>query len=321
MQLNTKIAHIYSRLGQRGAIFGMGVTDIAEKDDRFIVLTADLATLSGLERYQRLYPQQFLNIGIAEQNMLGIAAGLCAEEFHPIVTTYATFLTMRACEQIRHYMGYMSLPIVAIGGGAGLCQGFVGNTHYTIEDISMMRAIPNLSIYSPADAASAVGIFKMAVERQRPTYIRLTGNLNCPIVYNNDVDFEQGGSHLVYGNAPKDIVIMACGTMVNLGIKAAEILEQQGKETTVVDMYSLKPADVERIKECAGAKLLVSIEEHNRMGGLGAIIAEVLTTLPTHARLLRLGIHDSFDVAGDYEGLLLQNRLTPDLIVEDILNV
>ncbi len=321
MQLNNKLAHIYSKLGQRGAIFGIGVTDVAAKDKHFVVLTADLATLSGLERYQKMYPGQFLNVGIAEQNMLGISAGLCAEGFHPVVTTYATFLTMRACEQIRHFMGYMALPIVAVGGGAGLCQGFAGNTHYTIEDISMMRAIPNLSIFSPADAASAVGIFKMAMKQSRPTYIRLTGNLNCPIVYQNDIDFEYGGSHWVYGTVPEDIVIMACGTMVKTAIKTAEILTQSGRNVSVVDMYSLKPVDVKRIRECTCAKLVVSLEEHNRMGGLGAIIAEVLTTQPNSPHLLRLGIHDSFDCAEDYEGLLLQNRLTPDLIAEDIVNV
>lgn len=320
MLLDSRLARVYSRLGQRGAVFGMGAVDVAANDPKLVMMTADLATLSGLERFQRTYPDQFINVGIAEQNLLGIAAGLCAEGFHPVVTTYATFLTMRACEQIRHFMGYMNLPIVAVGGGAGLSQGFAGNTHYTIEDISMMRAIPNLTIYSPADAASAIGLFQLALKQSRPTYIRLTGNLNCPIVYETETDFRQRGSQIVYGTNTQDIVIMACGTMVSVGIKAANILKEQGIDATVVDMYSIKPIDDDRIKDCAKARLIVSIEEHNQMGGLGSVIAEVLTTMKQPTQLLRLGVHDSFDRACDYEGLLLQNRLTPELVAEDIVN-
>jgi transketolase len=144
-EITRQLARIYSRLGQRGAIFGMAINDAYALDNDLVVMTADLATLSGMERYVRTAaPYRFINAGIAEQNLVGMAAGLAAEGLHPIVTTYATFLTMRACEQIRHFMGYMSLPIVAIGSGAGLSQGFAGNTHYTIEDISMMRAIPNI---------------------------------------------------------------------------------------------------------------------------------------------------------------------------------
>ena len=146
-------ARTCSMLGQRGSIFGQAVLDAAKEDEMFVLLTADLATLSGMDRYCKTYPDQFVNVGIAEQNMVGIAAGMAAEGFHPVVTTYATFLTMRSCEQIRHYLGYMNQKVIVVGSGAGLSQGFAGNTHYTIEDISMMRAIPNLQILSPADAA------------------------------------------------------------------------------------------------------------------------------------------------------------------------
>lgn len=159
-------ARTCSMLGQRGAIFGLAVLEAAKADDKFLLMTADLATLSGMDRYCKIYPDQFINVGIAEQNMIGIAAGMAAEGFHPVVTTYATFVTMRGCEQIRHYLGYMSQKVIVVGSGAGLSQGFAGNTHYTIEDISMMRAIPNLQILSPADAASAVKLFNVALKSQ-----------------------------------------------------------------------------------------------------------------------------------------------------------
>lgn len=325
MILDNRNSRIYSRLGQRGAIFGMAALDAAATDGRFLLMTADLATLSGMDRYVRTYPNQFVNVGIAEQNMVGIAAGLAAEGYHPVVTTYATFLTMRACEQIRHYMGYMHLPIIAIGSGAGLSQGFAGNTHYTIEDFSMMRAIPGLTIYSPADAGAAVKLFEQALLTKEPHYIRLTGNLNCPIVYKEDVDFSMRGCMVCRGaEGAGQITIMACGTMVAMALQAAEIIEQQkGLHVTVVDMYRVKPIDEWSIAMARHTNLIVTIEEHNVLGGLGAAVAEVLSQYGHRATppLLRLGIQDTFDLASDYEGLLVQNRLTPELIVEDILDV
>lgn len=317
MQIDKRTARVYSRLGQRGAIFGMAINDIAAQDEKMIVLTADLATLSGMDRYVKsAAPYRFINAGIAEQNMLGMAAGLAAEGFHPVVTTYATFLTMRACEQIRHFMGYMHLPIVAIGSGAGLSQGFAGNTHYTIEDLSMMRAIPNLRILSPADAVSAVKLFEMAMELREPVYIRLTGNMNVPMVYTDDVLFGFGRSNCIRVGA--DISILATGTMVYTAIEVAEQLEQQGLSVEVVDMYSIKPLDVARVHEAMQKRLVVTIEEHSKLGGLGAAVAEEMSASGTECKLLRLGIEDKFDLAGNYEWLLKQNRLVPELIAEDI---
>lgn len=318
MLIDKRTARLYSRLGQRGAIFGMAINDWAVQDEKMIVLTADLATLSGMDRYVKsAAPYRFINAGIAEQNMLGMAAGLAAEGFHPVVTTYATFLTMRACEQIRHFMGYMHLPIVAIGSGAGLSQGFAGNTHYTIEDLSMMRAIPNLRIISPADAASAVKLFEMALESIEPVYMRLTGNLNAPMVYTEDVPFVFGKSNCIREGS--DISILATGTMVYTAIEAADQLEQQGLSVEVIDMYSIKPLDVARVHEAMQKRLVVTLEEHSKMGGLGAAVAEEMSACGAGCKLLRLGIEDKFDLAGDYEWLLRQNRLTPELIVEDII--
>lgn len=318
-EINKMTARTCSMLGQRGSIFGLAAIDAANEDDKFILLTADLATLSGMDRYIKTYPDQFINVGIAEQNMLGLSAGLAAEGYHPVVTTYATFVTMRSCEQIRHYLGYMNQKVVVVGSGAGLSQGFSGNTHYTIEDISMMRAIPNLQILSPADAASAVRLFNLALESESPVYIRLTGNLNCPIAYKEDVLFQMGKSNLLYKG--KDVTIFACGTMVSAALKAAMILSEQGVEASVVDMYSIKPIDKEAIYSAKDARLFVTIEEHSKLGGLGAVIAEVISEQVGFPKLLRLGIADVFDLAGDYEGLLSKNRLTAPQVAEDILNI
>lgn len=318
-EINKLTARSCSMLGQRGAIFGQAVLDAAKDDDMFILLTADLATLSGMTRYMETYPNQLYNIGIAEQNMIGISAGLAAEGFHPCATTYATFITMRSCEQIRHFLGYMKQKVIVVGSGAGLSQGFSGNTHYTIEDLAMMRSIPNLTILSPADAASAVKLFEVARKADNPIYMRLTGNLNCPIVYKEDASFSIGKANKV--REGYDITIFAVGTMVSSALEAAKQLSKIGIEASVYDMFSVKPIDRDSILASRDSKLLVTIEEHNKMGGLGAAIAEVMTETIGMSRLLRLGINDVFDLAGDYEGLLSQNKLTASQISEDILNL
>lgn len=310
-------ARTCSMLGQRGSIFGQAVLEAAQEDEKFILLTADLATLSGMTKYIDKYPNQFYNIGIAEQNMIGISAGLAAEGFHPCATTYATFITMRSCEQIRHFCGYMKEKIIVVGSGAGLSQGFAGNTHYTIEDLAVMRSIPNITIMSPADGASAVKQFELARKVEGAVYMRLTGNLNCPMVYKEDTDFEIGKAKLLKEGS--DVVIYAVGTMVSAAIKAAALLEEKGISATVYDMFTVKPIDREAVNACTSYKLAVTIEEHNKMGGLGAAVAEVMTEQVGMPKLLRCGIHDSFDLACDYDGLLAQNRLTPELIAEDII--
>lgn len=309
-------ARTCSMLGQRGSIFGQAVLEAAQEDEKFILLTADLATLSGMTKYIDKYPNQFYNIGIAEQNMIGISAGLAAEGFHPCATTYATFITMRSCEQIRHFCGYMKEKIIVVGSGAGLSQGFAGNTHYTIEDLAVMRSIPNITILSPADGASAVKQFELARKAEGAVYMRLTGNLNCPMVYKEETDFEIGKAKLLKEGS--DVVIYAVGTMVSAAIKAAALLEEKGISATIYDMFTVKPIDREAVVASKSYKLAVTIEEHNKMGGLGAAVAEVMTEQVGLPKLLRCGIHDSFDLACDYDGLLAQNRLTPELIAEDI---
>lgn len=311
-------ARTCSMLGQRGSIFGQAALEAAKEDEKFILLTADLATLSGMTKYIENYPNQFYNIGIAEQNMIGIAAGLAAEGFHPCATTYATFITMRSCEQIRHFCGYMKEKIIVVGSGAGLSQGFAGNTHYTIEDLAVMRSIPNMTILSPADGASAVKLFELACKEQGAVYMRLTGNLNCPMVYKEETEFKIGKANLLKEGV--DVVIYAVGTMVSSAMKSAALLEEKGVSATVYDMFTVKPIDSEAVDSAKNYKLAVTIEEHNKIGGLGAAVAEVMTEQTGMPRLLRCGIHDSFDLACDYDGLLAQNRLTPELIVGDILN-
>lgn len=315
ISINSLKARTFSKLGQRGSIFGMAIFDIVEETPNLAVLTADLASLSGLDRFVAQHPDKFYNIGIAEQNMLGVAAGLCAEGYKPVLTTYATFLSLRSCEQVRHYMGYMNLNMVLVGSGAGFAMGFSGNTHYSIEDLAVMRAIPNIVVLSPSDSTLAVKVFEAAIKIDKPVYIRLTGGLNCPMLYKEDFPYEIGKAIKIRDGA--DIQIIATGIMVNRALQAAAMLEEKGISAEVIDMHTIKPLDTSAI--ALNKKLIVTIEEHNIIGGLGGAVAEHLTSKGAGVKLLRLGIQDQFLKSGDAEYLLEQCGLTSNLIAEQIL--
>jgi transketolase len=308
---------VWSKLGQRGTFFGVAIFEVAEQVSNLLVVTADLGILSGLERFMNKYPQKFINTGIAEQNMLGVSAGLAQEGNVVFATTYATFVSMRSCEQIRHYLGYMKSNVKIVGTGAGLIMGFSGNTHYTIEDLSIVRAIPNLVVMSPADATEAVKVALAAAKYNGPVYIRLTGGLNCPMVYKDDYEFEIGKAITLKDDG--NITILATGSMVYNSLEAAKILAEKGIQIRVVNFPTIKPIDVDAIvNSCAKSDLLVSVEEHSKIGGLGACVAEVISEKEKHPPLLRLGIKDSFFHAGDYAYLVEYNELMPSQIANKI---
>ncbi|MEO8173146.1 MAG: transketolase C-terminal domain-containing protein [Sediminibacterium sp.] len=317
LEFNTTNMRTWSKLGQRGAFFGAAIFEIIEKHDNAVVVTADLGYLSGLERFMNRHPERFFNTGIAEQNMLGVSAGLAQEGKIPFATTYATFITMRSCEQMRHYLGYMESNVKIVGTGAGLVMAYSGSTHYTMEDISIVRAIPNIIILSPADATEAVKVAFAAAEYKGPVYIRLTGALNNPMVYKEDYTYTIGKAVTLKEDG--DLTIFATGSMVYNSLKAAEILTAKGIHARVVNMHTIKPLDTDSISSAlAMSKLLVTVEEHSMIGGLGGAVAEYLSGFSSHAPLLRLGIADKFRHAGDYNYLLEQNELSPELIAANI---
>jgi len=307
----------WAKLGQRGAFFGIAVFEVVEQFANTMILTADLAYLSGLERFINKHPDKFLNIGIAEQNMLGISAGLAQEGKIVFATTYATFISMRSCEQLRHYLGYMKSNVKIVGTGAGLIMTYSGNTHYTIEDLAIVRAIPNITILSPADATESVKTALAAAQHDGPVYIRLTGGLNNPMVYKEDYTFEIGKAITITDEG--DITIFATGTMVYNSLEAAKFLKPKGIHARVVNIHTIKPIDTDCINYAKSiSKLLVSVEEHSKIGGLGGAIAEHISSQSNHVPLLRLGIADQFRHAGDYNYLLGQNELLPEQIALNI---
>lgn len=310
-------AKMLSMFGQNSAVFGSAL-DFYHDQYKIKVLTSDMAYGAGLSRFKQKYPEDFYDVGIAEQNLIGITAGLASEGFKCVATAQSCFLSMRSFEPIRQYMGYMQIPAVLVGINSGFALSYFGNSHYALEDLSLMRTIPNMTVLSPADAGEAVKAFEAALKMNSPVYIRLSGTLNTPVVYADDFEYDYRKANKVYDQGG-EVVFLATGSMVYNCLKAAEQLNGDGVGTKVIDVHCLKPIDSDTIlKELAGAKLIVSAEEHFVLGGLGTAVSEVMVQNQVSAKVLNLGVHDRFCEVGDYQYLMEQNGLSIGKIVEKV---
>ena len=307
---------LMSMAGQGGSVFGISLIELMNHRNDLMVLSSDMSTPAGLDKFKAAYPDHFMNMGIAEQNMIGTAAGLAEEGYKPICVAQACFITMRSFEQVRQYCGYMQLPMVIIGIGSGVSLQYMGNTHYALEDLALMRTIPGMEVIAPCDSYEAVLTFEYAINSNHPVYIRLFGGTAIPIVFNEEKEFI--GGKAIKMREGKDVQIIATGSMVGNAMKVAEELEADGIEVSVTDMHTIKPFDSEAIEK--DKKLIVTLEEHNIIGGLGSSVADELSQLTTHPRLLKLGINDRFVPVGSYKYLLQQCGLDIDSIRNEIIN-
>lgn len=314
MENNVNIK-LLSMAGQGGAAFGVGLMEIMLRRGDIMVLSSDMSTPAGLDKFKNTYPDSFLNLGIAEQNMLGVAAGLAEEGFKAICVAQACFLSMRSFEQIRQYCGYMQIPVVIVGIGSGFSLQQMGPTHYALEDIALMRSIPNMTVFAPCDALEAKKALETAVEQTGPVYIRLFGGVGTPSVHREDIDFAPGKSILLRQGG--DVAIIAAGSMVKQAVDAAAALSEKGIECSVADAYSLQPFDESVIGQTAGKKLAVTIEEHHGFGGLGSIVAERINSSQT--KLLRLAVGDGILKPGSYPYMLKQAGLDSESIANKII--
>ena len=316
MIINDRNIKVWSTIGSR-ATFGIAALELAKEIENLMVLTCDVSTSAGLDRYRKTFPEKYLDLGIAEQNMIGVAAGLSSEGFNVVTTTFAPFQTIRCCEQIKVNIGYMKQKVCMVGLASGLALGTLGFTHSCIEDIGVLRSIPGLTIISPADSLETVKALETAIELNGPSYIRLSGVNNNPIVYNKDYKFKIGKSvKLTQGN---DITIFCTGTMVYQCLEVEKKLKLKNISCNVINVHTIKPIDIDSIKEACKSKLIVSVEEHNIIGGLGSAIAENLTKIKDSPRLVILGVKDTYSKGGEYKFLLNKHRLVSEKIVEDIL--
>jgi transketolase len=306
-EINPSNARQWSRIGSRG-VFGQAILAVAQNHPEMMVLSADLGNSSGLDRFKKTYPQQFLNTGIAEQNMVGVAAGLAKEGFNVFATSFAPFISMRACEQVRMNMGYMELNIKAVAIGSGVSMALLGNSHYGIEDAAIMRSIPNITVVCPADCAEIFKTVEAAAKFDGPMYIRLTGAVGNPPVYTEDYTFEIGKA--VELRPPAEVTLIATGSMVHESLLAADLLEEAGIKTGVINMHTIKPLDGDAMdRALAASSLIVTVEEHSVIGGLGSAVAQYKASKRNAPAQLILGLPDTFDVAGDYRFLLEHHGL------------
>jgi transketolase len=317
LEINRANARVWSMLGSR-AVFGVAMLDAVPGVEKVVVMTADLGISSGLERFRIAHPDRFINVGIAEQNMIGIAAGLAKEGYNTFATTFSNFAATRSYEQIRVHLGYMGLNVKIIGLAGGIALGLLGHSHCGIEDMALMRAVPGLTVLAPADGAEIVKTVYALLKHTGPVFVRLTGASNNPVVYSEDYKFEIGKA--VRLRIGTDVAVFACGTMVYESIVAAKELEKLGVSASVINMHTIKPLDTEAIDEvCLYAKLIVTVEEHSIAGGLGGAIAEHTAKRGDAPRHLFLGLPDAVVHYGDYKHLLEKYGLTGKQIASNVM--
>ena len=307
---------IYSLLGQRGT-FGTVLKEVAANNEKIMALSADLTRASGLEQFAAAYPDRLYNVGIAEENAVGMAAGLADQGYIPFVTTFSNFATLRANEFVRHFLAYMQCNVKLVGLGSGFAMELFGNTHYGLEDIAVIRSMPNISIFSPADGLEVAKIVEYAAEHRGPMYIRLSGKMNLPIIHKQDFYFIPG--RMIKQCEGSDIVIYATGSMVAVSMKACKKLIDNGISTAVYDVHTIKPFDEETIIENKDKKLILTVEEHCKTGGLGSAVAEILSGQRSHGKHIRLGTGDTYKAAGEYNYMLGVHGLTADSITETVM--
>jgi len=292
----------WSKLGHRNAM-SASLELLAAEHPEICVLTADLTPTARLTRFKELYPDRFFDVGIAEQNLIDFTAGLALEGLVPYAVGIAAIVPMRCAEQMRVGLAYMNLNAKVISIEAGVRFGPLGNTHYAMDDISTIRAIPNFTIICPSDPHQIYKAINASYQIDGPVYIRLTGDSGFPLLYPEDFDFEIGKAiEYKKGNV---VAIITTGSMLAEGIKAAEILESKGISTRIIDMHTIKPLDTQILDSVFKEnKLILTVEEHSPYGGLSSAVSEYKSKFSNTPPLISANLGDKFQELGDYSYIL-----------------
>ncbi|MDO7787941.1 transketolase family protein [Desulforamulus aquiferis] len=293
--------------------YGQELVRLGAENKDVVVLDADLSKSTKTYDFFKNYPERFFNMGIAEANMMVTAAGLATVGKIPFASTFAMFATGRAFEQIRNSIAYPRLNVKIAATHAGITVGEDGGSHQSIEDIAIMRSLPGMTVFVPADAVETAAAIKAAAEIKGPVYIRL-GRSGVPVLHGDDFKFTPGEA--VTLREGEDVALIATGIMVSMALEAADILADEGIKAMVIDVHTIKPLDIFAIVEAArkcGA--VVTAEEHSIIGGLGSAVAE---TLSEHqpVPLQRVGMRDTFGESGKPDELLKHFGLTAEALVE-----
>ena len=295
--------------------YGKALVELGADHENLVVMDADLSGSTKTKEFAKVYPERFFNMGIAEQNLYGTAAGLALSGKVVCASTFAMFASGRAFEIIRNSIGYTGANVKVCATHAGITVGEDGASHQTFEDLALMRTIPGMMVVNPSDGVSAKILLKQVVEKYGPAYVRL-GRASVPVFYNEDADIKLGKAHQLRDG--KDATIIATGIMVAEAMDAAEKLAEEGIEVRVLDMHTIKPLDEEAvIKAAKETGKIVTAEEHSVIGGLGSAVAEVLVReYPVKVKMV--GQQDTFGESGKPDELKAKYGMTSKEIIEAV---
>ncbi len=279
--------------------YGMALVELKKKCPQLVVLDADLAEATYTKFFRDAYPDDFFDCGIAEQNMMAVAAGLSTTGLIPFVSTFAVFATLRASEQFRNSVCYPELNVKVAATHAGIECGADGATHQALEDLAVMRTIAKSTVLVPADAVATRALVFEAAAIDGPVYLRM-GREKLPEIYKEGEIFKKGGSKCLRKGS--DLALLACGSRVKTALDASALLEESGIHASVYDLYSVKPLDTQAIAEAMRTGLIVTIEDHQRNGGMGSAVCEAVCESGA-CRVIRVGIDNSFGRSGAFSEL------------------
>ena len=316
IEITKKNIRVWSMLGMR-RIIGPAVKDIIERENpKVLFATADTGRYYAYDDLLRTHPEHVVDVGIAEQNLIGVSAGLQNEGFNVFAITYSTFLTARAMDQIRVSLGYMGLGVKLLGEAGGMADGNFSMTHMGLEDISNTRNIPNMTVVCPADGMELVKTLVALSHMEGPAYMRITGRFPIPVIYKEDYDFRIGRA--VTLREGRDIALVSNGTLLGEVLQAAEILAEKGIDCKVVNLHTVKPLDGDALRAIAGYRLVVTAEEHLLYGGLGSAVAEFYAQEDTRPKMLMLSAGTEYPRAAEYDDLLRNCGLNAAAMAEKI---
>ena len=292
--------------------FGDEIVELGRENKDIYVVDADISKSCKTGKFAKALPEQHVNVGIAEQNAAGVAAGLATTGKIPFVVTYAVFGSLRMCEQIRQEMCYTNLNVKVACSHGGLTPANDGASHQAIEDMGVLRTIPNMTVIQPADYVAARKLVRAAGETYGPMFLRFTRDA-VPVIYDEDAEFTIGKANLL--REGKDVALIAVGDTVRLAIDAAEELAKQGIEARVLDMHTIKPLDTEAVNACiADIGKIVTVEDHNILNALGSAVCECVAEAG-RGIVRRIGVQDQFGESAPYERLLAKNGITMENII------
>jgi transketolase len=317
--LNKKIENILNTTNDKKVAtreaYGNAITEFGESNKDIVVLDCDLSKSTKTAVFEKKFPDRFFNLGIAESNMISVAAGFAAMGKIPFASTFSVFATKRACDQVSISVAYPKLNVKICATHSGISLGEDGATHQAIEDVAIMRAIPNILVLSPADAIETKKVIEKIIEYEGPCYVRLCRG-GSPIIFNDNYRFEIGnGVQIMEGDAA---TIISSGFTTHISLDAARELEKKGIEVDLINMGSLKPLDDELIINSAKKTgLIVTVEDHNIIGGLGSAVCELLSER-SPVKVIRLGVQDKFGASGTPSELIKAYGFDSEAIVKTV---